>query len=70
MFSCQAPVAVLTDCNGSNLLVATDVQTARLVLVSRLLRRVSRSAQELALTLATRWPVDSDVLDASLDSFS
>jgi hypothetical protein len=25
MFSCQVPVAVLTNCDGSNLLVAADV---------------------------------------------
>ena len=37
MFSCQAPVAVLTHCDGSNLLVVPDVQAAGLVLVFRLL---------------------------------
>jgi hypothetical protein len=35
MFSRQAPTADSTDCDGSNLLVATDVHTAGLVLVFR-----------------------------------
>jgi len=29
LFSCQVPVADSTDCDGSNLLVVPDVQTAR-----------------------------------------
>jgi len=53
MFSCQVPVAVLTDCDGSHLLVATDVHTAGLVLVTADFTCQERPGMSNAKPLAT-----------------